>query len=112
MGNYLANDIYPKWSIFMKKILAPLRQKKKKKKNIAQRAHENDVKHAFGVLQAQLAIVCGPTQFFYHVTLQDIMKECIIFHKMIIEDEWDEAKVVEVDYEQIDEISCTPMPHE
>ena len=31
---------------------------------------------------------------------------------MIIEDERDEAEAVDLDYEQIDEISCTPMSHE
>ena len=31
---------------------------------------------------------------------------------MINEDERDEAKAVDLDYEQIDEISCTPMSRE
>ena len=31
---------------------------------------------------------------------------------MIIEDERDEAEAMDLDYEQIDEISCTPMSHE
>ena len=37
------------------------------------------------------------------------MKACIILHNIIIEDERDEAETVDLDYEQIDEISCTPM---
>ena len=37
------------------------------------------------------------------------MKACVILHNMIIKDEWDEAEAVDFDYEQIDEISCTPM---
>ena len=63
------------------------------------------------MLQARFAIVRGPARFFYHETLQDIMKACIILHNMIIEDEQDEdeAEAVDLDYEQIDEISCTPM---
>ena len=75
-------------------------------------AYRKDVERAFGVLQARFAIVCGPARFFYHETLQDIMKACIILHNMIIEDERDEAEVVDLDYEQIDEISCTPMSRE
>ena len=64
------------------------------------------------MLQAQFAIVRGPAQFFYHETLQDIMKACIILHNMIIEDERDKAEAVDLDYEQIDEISCAPMSRE
>ena len=61
------------------------------------------------MLQARFAIVRGPARFFYHETLQDIMKACIILHNMIIEDKRDKAGAVDLDYEQIDEISCTPM---
>ena len=64
------------------------------------------------MLQARFAIVRGLARFFYHETLHDIMKACIILHNMIIEDERDEAEAVDLDYEQIDEISCTPMSHE
>ena len=71
-----------------------------------------DVERAFGVLQAWFAIVRGPVRFFYHETLQDIMKACVILHNMIIEDERDETEVVDLDYEQTDEISCTPMSRE
>ena len=61
------------------------------------------------MLQVRFAIVRGPARFFYHETLQDIMKACIILHNMNIEDKRDKAEAVDLDYEQIDEISCTPM---
>ena len=74
--------------------------------------NRNDVKHAFEVLQARFAIVHGPTRFFYSETLQDIMKACIILHNMIVEDERDVNKAVEVDYEQIDDNPTTQLSRE
>ena len=95
----------------MKTIPRPLEAKRKLFAK-AQEAYRKDVERAFGVLQARFAIVCGPARFFYHETLQDIMKAYIILHNMIIEDERDEAEAMDLDYEQIDEISCTPMSRE
>ncbi|XP_050290510.1 uncharacterized protein LOC126728769 [Quercus robur] len=111
MGYYLADGIYPQWSTFVKTIPRPLLAKRKLFAK-AQEAYRKDVERAFGVLQARFAIVRGPARFFYHETLHDIMKACIILHNMIIEDEGDEAEAVDLDYEQIDEISCTPMSRE
>ena len=87
---------------------------RRKKKLFAktQEAYRKDVERAFGVLQAWFAIVRGPTRFFYHETLQNIMKAYVILHNVIIEDERDEAEAVDLDYEQIGEISCTPMSRE
>nr|XP_023918427.1 uncharacterized protein LOC112029978 [Quercus suber] len=111
MGYYLADGIYLKWSTFVKTIPSPLGPKRKLFAK-AQKAYRKDVEHALGVLQARFAIVRGPARFLYHETLQDIMKTCIILHNMIIEDERDEAEAVDLDYEQINEISCTPMSRE
>ncbi|KAK9983643.1 hypothetical protein SO802_033168 [Lithocarpus litseifolius] len=105
---YLPDGIYPKWSTFVKTIPSPLGDKRKLFAK-TQQAYRKDVERAFGVLQGRFAIVRGPAQFFYHETLQDIMKACVILYNMIIEDERDEAEVVDFDYEQIDEISCTSM---
>ena len=52
------------------------------------------------MLQARFAIVRGPARFFYHGTLHDIMKACIILHNMIIEDERDGAEAVDLDFEK------------
>ena len=111
MRCYLADGIYPKWSTFVKTTPSPLGEKWKLFAKV-QEAYRKDVERAFGVLQARFAIVRGLARFFYHETLQDIMKACIILHNIIIEDERDEAKAVDLDYEQIDEILCTPMSHE
>ncbi|KAF8404590.1 hypothetical protein HHK36_009477 [Tetracentron sinense] len=56
---------------------------------IAQESARKDVERAFGVLQAQFAIVRGPARFWKCETLKDIMKACIIMHNMIVEDERD-----------------------
>ena len=86
IGYYLVDDMYPKWSTFAKTIPSPLGDKRKLFAK-AQEAYRKDVERAFRVLQARFAIVRGPAQFFYHGTLHDIMKACIIPHNMIIEDE-------------------------
>ena len=108
MRYYLADDIYPKWSTVVKTIPEPLGAKRKLFAK-TQEAYRKDVERAFGVLQVRFAIVRGLVWFFYHKTLHDIMKACIILHNIIIEDERDEAETVDLDYEQIDEILCTPM---
>ncbi|XP_023895290.2 uncharacterized protein LOC112007213 isoform X1 [Quercus suber] len=111
IGYYLVNDIYPKWSTFVKTIPAPLGQKEKLFVE-AQETHRKDVERAFEVLQTRFAIVRGPTRFFHLEMLQDIMKACIILHNMIIEDERDENEMVDFDYEQIDENCHTQVSRE
>ncbi|XP_065626931.1 uncharacterized protein LOC112038335 [Quercus suber] len=102
MGYYLADDIYLKWSTFVKTIPSPQGHKNKLFAK-AQEANKKDVERAFGVLQARFAIVRGPARFFHSETLQDIMKVCVILHNMIVKDERDVNKAVELDYEQIDD---------
>uniref|UniRef100_A0A453KZ48 DDE Tnp4 domain-containing protein n=1 Tax=Aegilops tauschii subsp. strangulata TaxID=200361 RepID=A0A453KZ48_AEGTS len=62
-GYYLADDIYPKWQTFVKPLKKP-----EGKKNLdfhnAQAAARKDVERAFGILQAQFAIVRGPARFW------------------------------------------------
>ena len=108
MRYYLADGIYPKWATFVKTIPSP-QGHKQKLFAIAQEACRKDVERAFGVLQAHFAIVHGPARFFHLETLQKIMKACIILHNMIVEDEWDDNEVVDLDYEQIDGVDNPPM---
>ena len=108
MRYYLADDIYPKWATFVKTIPSP-QGHKQKLFAIAQEVCRKDVERAFGVLQAHFAIVRRPARFFHLETLQKIMKACIILHNMIVEDEWDDNEVVDLDYEQIDEVDNPPM---
>ena len=108
MGYYLADGIYPKWATFVKTIPSP-QEHKQKLFAVAQEACRKDVERAFGVFQAHFAIVRRLVRFFHLETLQKIMKACIILHNMIVEDEWDDNEVVDLDYEQIDEVDNPPM---
>ena len=63
MGYYLADGVYPSWSIFVKTIIHP----KSKKHNFfaeAQEAYLKDIERAFRVLQTRFAIVQGPACFW------------------------------------------------
>ena len=66
---------------------------------------------AFGVLQAQFAIVCGPTRFWHRETLKDIMKACIILHNMIVEDER-HLKIFYCSYDVFDVIPNISISHD
>ena len=101
MGYYLADGIYPQWSIFVKTISTPLEAKKKHFTRV-QEACRKDVECAFGILQARFSIVRRPVCFWDEATFNDIMKACIILHNMIIEDERDPNGVQQDDdYEQV-----------
>ncbi|KAF5442790.1 hypothetical protein F2P56_035412, partial [Juglans regia] len=102
MGNYLANGIYPKWSTFVNTI--PSSQGNKKKDfATAQESTRKDVERAFGVLQQRFAIVREPSPLFKVNDLTNIMKQCIILHNMIIEDERDDGQGLNMEYDQLDD---------
>jgi len=86
MEYYLADEIYPNWSTFVKTIPRPLGAKRKYFAS-KQESARKDVEWAFGVLQSCFAIVRGPVRYWDKETLANIMKACIIMHNMIIEDE-------------------------
>jgi hypothetical protein len=87
-GYYLADGIYLDWATLVKTLSQPwgLDQKHFVKMQEAQR---KNVERAFGVLQAQFAIVSCPARGWKHHNLKNIMKTCIILHNMIVEDERD-----------------------
>jgi hypothetical protein len=86
MGYYLADEIYPNWSTFVKTISRSLRAKTKYFAS-KQESAIKDVERAFGVLQSRFAIVREPVRYWDEETLANIMKACIIMHNMIIENE-------------------------
>jgi hypothetical protein len=91
-GYYLADGIYPRWQTFVKPVSKP-KGKMQTSFHAAQAAARKDVERAFGILQAQFAIVRGPARFWDQECLWYIMNACVIMHNMIIED--DRGKDVE-----------------
>ena len=65
MGYYLADGIYPPWSVFVKSI--PQKYRKDRRDDVfcqAQEAARKDIERAFGVLQSRFAIVRGPARYW------------------------------------------------
>jgi len=76
-----------------------------KRKHFA-KAHESarkDVERAFGVLQAQFAIVRRPARFWELEMLKDVMMACVILHNMIVEDKQTNTGEEDLEYEQLNE---------
>ena len=62
-----------------------------------QESQQKDVERAFGVLQAWFAIVLCPPQGWKNHNLHNIMKTCIILHKMVVE--YERGKLLNYSYD-------------
>jgi hypothetical protein len=81
---FLADGIYPNWSIFAKTIGDPRNFLQKK----YSRRHEyvrKDVERAFGVLVGRFQYLKYPIHQHYLVDICNCLYTCIIFHNMIVE---------------------------
>ncbi|XP_051207967.2 uncharacterized protein [Lolium perenne] len=85
---YLADDIYPSWTVFMKGVTLP-QSEKHRLFTAAQSAWRKAVECAFGVLKARFNILAVPGRSYLRRTLGLIMRACVILHNMIIDDERD-----------------------
>nr|XP_051190910.1 uncharacterized protein LOC127304252 [Lolium perenne] len=83
-GYYLADDIYPSWSV--SGVTLP-QSEKHRVFTAAQSAHHKDVECVFGVLKVRFNILAVPGRSYSRRTLGLIMRACVILHNMIIDDE-------------------------
>jgi hypothetical protein len=96
---YLSDAIYPKYSTLIQSISEPQGQQNKHFAKM-QEAYRKDIERAFGVLQAQYAIIRYPGRLWGHSELCLIMKTVIILHNMTIEDEAGSNFANDFDYHQ------------
>ncbi|XP_047949176.1 uncharacterized protein LOC125195012 [Salvia hispanica] len=86
MWYYLADGIYPRWSVFVKTITCPIGDRRVLFA-AKQESMRKDVERAFGVLQSRWEIVKGPVHFWFKEVIADVMYACVIMHNMIVEQE-------------------------
>ncbi|XP_022007526.1 uncharacterized protein LOC110906742 [Helianthus annuus] len=92
-GYYLADGIYPTWSVFVKSIQYPQIVKEKK----FQRQHDaarKDVERAFGVLKEKCGVLNRSMCAMSVKKIRNVLYVCIIMHNMILKD--DENTITQV----------------
>jgi hypothetical protein len=90
MRYYLADGIYPFWSVFMKGVHVP-QQEKHRFFSIKQASVRKDVECTFGILNKRFNILVIPDWSYSQRILDLIMRACIILYNMIIDDERDDG---------------------
>lgn len=86
---YLVDGIYPAWRIFAR----PLSQPANECDANYTKEHEGarkDIECTFGILKKKFLIVKHPAEFWKLETMHKVMKTIVIWHNMILEDEFDE----------------------
>jgi hypothetical protein len=88
MRYYLTDGIYPSCPVFIKGVPVP-QQEKHRFFSMKQASVRKDVERAFSLLKKRFNILVIPGRSYYQDTLGLIMRACIIFLNMIIDDERD-----------------------
>jgi len=86
LGYYVADGIYPPYTIIVKSFKRPATRKQSVFARYQEGARK-DVEHAFGILQQKFHFIKNSTRLRKHNDLKLIMKSCIILHNLIQEDE-------------------------
>nr|GEW62966.1 protein ALP1-like [Tanacetum cinerariifolium] len=84
-GYYLADNIYPQWSSFVKSFTVANSVKNALFKR-KQESARKDVERAFGVLQGRWHIICQSARAWTVNKLRRVVYTCIILHSMILKD--------------------------
>ena len=80
---YLADGIYPSWSIFVKPISNPANAKERNM-TAAQESRRKDVERLFGVLQVRFRILRQEFNEWRHENVTEILEACVILHDMLV----------------------------
>lgn len=91
---YLADGIYPKWSIFVKTIPRPQSEAQKRFAKV-QESVRKDVERCFGILQGRFQFMKEESHLWYEDMIAICVECCVILHNMIIEDYRDGDDVID-----------------
>jgi hypothetical protein len=81
---FLADGIYPKWSIFCKTNQRPT-EPKEKFFAAKQEAVRKDIERCFGVIVQRFGILKKPLLLWYLKDIRELLNCCVILHNMIVE---------------------------
>jgi len=98
---FLADGIYPNWTIFVKACQCPITPPEKFFSE-RQESSRKSVERGFGVIVQRFGILAHPIKWWYLDEIQSLVNCCVIIHNMIVTDrraaynEADEAEVARI----------------
>jgi hypothetical protein len=109
MRYYLADSIYLSWPVFMKGIPVP-QQEKHQFFSMKQASVRKDVECVFGLLKKSVNISGILSRSYSQRILNLIMRDCIILHNMIIDNERDDG--YDDNYHTVTSVVAAPVTYE